>query len=200
MAMASSAVVTALIALALPATAATADEAPGMARTGQAAVPMASGSNEFLNGDSCTSGTFCMAVGDFTLNGHTPALSEMLSGAKWVAEPVPSPSLGLDIFANEVSCASPASCLFVGEHWAGRGAVADLAEAWNGSSWRIVSDTSPAGKAFSGLNDVACPTISFCLAVGFDGSGNHNQDTAFTWTNGSTWRATALARPSSGGG
>lgn len=190
-----SAVVSALIALAFPATAAFAYEGPGMARIGQVASPMAAGSNDFLNSDSCTSSTFCMAVGDFNLNGHTPAMSETLHGSKWVAESVPSPSHGSDIFANEVSCASPTSCLFVGDHRAGRGAAADLAEAWNGTSWQIVSDTGPTGSAFSGLNNVACPTTSFCLTVGLAGRGKTNQDTSFTWTNGSTWKKIAVPHP-----
>jgi hypothetical protein len=156
---------------------------------------MAAGSNEFLNSDSCTSSSFCMAVGDFTLNGHTPAMSETLKNGKWVAESVPSPSHGSDIFANEVSCASSASCLFVGDHRAGKGAASDLAEVWNGSSWKIVSDTGPTGSTFSGLNDVACPTISFCLTVGLAGRGTSNQDTSFTWTNGKTWRKVAVPHP-----
>lgn len=127
------AVITALLALA--ATAATASPVPLTARTGQAGSPAAGGSNDFFNGDSCASSTFCMAVGGFSLNGHSPGLSELLSHGRWIAKRVPSPAHGINMFANEVSCASPASCLFVGDHFAGqRGPIANLAEAWNGSS------------------------------------------------------------------
>src|SRR5262249_27164566 len=146
---------TALLALALPATAAIASTGPWLAPAG-AASPMVGGSNDNFNSDSCTSNAFCMAVGNYNLNGHTPALSEMFNGVNWVAAPIPSPSIGLNVFANEVSCASPASCLFVGTHWGRRPAAsANLAEAWNGSSWRIVTATGPAGTTFSGLGDVA---------------------------------------------
>lgn len=158
---------------------------------------MAGGSNDYFNGDSCTSSSFCMAVGAFHLNGHTPGLSEVLSGGSWVAESVPSPSRGVNIFANEVSCASPTSCLFVGDHWARqRGPFANLAEAWNGSSWRIVTARGPAGTGISALDDVACPTTRFCLAIGFAGTHRHFQDTAYTWKNGSTWRQIRVPRPS----
>jgi hypothetical protein len=168
---------------------------PTVARTAQDASPAAGGSNDFLNSDSCTSSTFCMAIGNRNLNGHTPALSEMLSRGRWVAVSVPSPSRGLDTFANEVSCASATSCLFVGQHAVGQGAPSNLAEAWNGSAWRIVTSTSPAGAATSGLFDVACPTTSFCLAVGSAGPARTFQDAAYTWTNGATWRQITVPHP-----
>src|ERR1700722_18027812 len=132
---------------------------PQFLRAGSADSPEAGGSDDFLNGDSCTSSTFCMAVGAHTLNGHTPGMSAMLRGTSWVAQPVPSPSHGANVFANEVSCASATNCLFVGAHYAGpHSNDANLAEAWNGTSWRIVAHTGPAGAKFSLLSDVACPT------------------------------------------
>jgi len=191
-----STVATALLALAPPATAATASTGPRMARASAVASPAVGGSNDYLNGDSCTSSTFCMAVGAFHLSGHSRGLSETLSGGNWVANSVPSPSGGVNIFANEVSCASPSRCLFVGDHWATRrGPFANLAEAWNGSSWRIVTAKGPAGAAISALDDVACPAARFCLAIGFAGSRLHFQDTAYTWKNGTTWRRIAVPRP-----
>lgn len=191
----SSTLITAL--LALPATVATASTTgPLMARPGAAISPMVGGSNDFFNSDSCTSGMFCMAVGGFTLNGHNPGLSQMLSGGHWVSESVPSPSQGVNIFANEVSCASPSRCLFVGEHFAGQhGPTSNLAEAWNGSSWQIVTATGPAGAAFSGLDDVACPTTRLCLVVGFAGPARTFQNTAYTWKNGTTWQRIAVPHP-----
>lgn len=190
----SSTVITALSAL--PASAATASPVPLMARAGVAVSPLVGGSNDFFNSDSCPSSTFCMAVGDYNLNGLTRGLSEKLSQGRWVTESVPSPARGVNMFANEVSCASSASCLFVGDHFAGqRGPVANLAEAWNGSSWRIVTTTGPAGAAFSALFDVACPTTKFCLAVGFAGPASTSQDAAYTWKDGITWRQIKVPHP-----
>jgi hypothetical protein len=137
-----------------------------------------------------------MAIGTYNSSAITPALSEMFNGSSWVAEPVPSPSSGLNVFANEVSCASPASCLFVGDHWAGKhGLGANLAEAWNGTSWSIVTATGPKGSAFSSLNDVACPTTKFCLVVGTAGAARGSQDAAYTWENGTTLRRIAVPHP-----
>ena len=191
-----SAAATALFALALPATVATASAGPPVARAGQAASSAAAGSNDSFNSDSCTSSTFCMAIGDYNVGRHTPALSEVLKAGRWVARSVPSPVHGRDLFANEVSCASPAHCLFVGDHSARQqGPETNLAEAWNGSSWRIVTATNPPGMAFSLLTDVACPTVSFCLAIGQAGRGSNGQDTAYTWKSGRTWRQISVPRP-----
>jgi hypothetical protein len=120
----------------------------------------------------------------------------MLKGGQWVTEPVPSPSRGVNIFANEASCASPTLCVFVGDHWAGRnGPAANLAELWNGSSWRIVIASGPAGTATSGLDDVACPTTTFCMAIGFAGGSRNYQGTSFSSNDGTTWRRLAMPRP-----
>ena len=189
--------VAACASLALPATAAPASTGPQTAPAGQLSAPTAGGSNDYFNSDSCTSSAFCMAVGGYSQSGHLPGLSEMFSGGSWVAEPVPSPAQGVNVFANEVSCASPASCLFVGDHWAGkRGPAANLAEAWNGSSWRIVATTGPARTSYSFLDDVSCPTTRFCLAIGGAGTVRKFQDTAYTWDNGTTWRRIPVPSPS----
>ena len=108
-----------------------------------------SGTNQDLNTDSCPATTFCMAVGNYDLSGHVPGLSEVLSAGTWIVKPVPSPSRGVNVFANEVSCSSASSCLFVGQHWAGsNGPGTNLAEAWNGSSWRIVTAAWPGWHIF----------------------------------------------------
>jgi hypothetical protein len=194
---------TALLAIALPAAAAT---TPGAAQPSgrvaeatasgrQAASAAASGSDDFFDGNSCVRGGFCMAVGSYTLSGAQVGLSEMLSGGTWTTEPVPSPTTGPNVFGNEVSCTSPTNCLFVGWHWAGKnGRTSNLAEAWNGSSWRIVATAGPAKSTASGLNDVACPTTKFCLVVGNAGPANHYQDTAYTW-NGSTLKRISVPKP-----
>jgi hypothetical protein len=156
-----------------------------------------SGTDHLLNGDSCPTATFCMAVGSYVRGGGVPGLSEVLSGGKWVVKPVPSPSRGSNVFANEVSCSSAKSCLFVGQHWAGtNGNGENLAEAWNGTAWRIVAAAAPSATSFSSLNDVACPTSKFCLAVGDAGtSANHYHDTAYTWVNRTSWRQISVPGP-----
>jgi hypothetical protein len=158
---------------------------------------LSGGTNHALDSDSCPVRTFCMAVGNYLLGGRVPGLSEVLSAGRWVVKPVPSPARGSNVFANEVSCSSATHCLFVGEHWAGsNGLGVNLAEAWNGTSWRIVTTAGPAGTSFSSLNDVACPTSKFCLVVGDAGtSASRYHDLAYTWTNGTSWRRISAPSP-----
>jgi hypothetical protein len=194
----------ALLSSALLATSPASAASPGPAanvsshlRPGSPQAPSVTGTNHALNSDSCPTVSFCMAVGDYDLQGHVPGLSEVLSAGKWVVKHVPSPSLGVNIFANEVSCASASSCLFAGAHWVGtKGADGNLAEAWNGSSWRIVTSGRPAHTTFSSLNDVACPTASFCLVIGDAGtSASKYHNVAYTWMHSSTWRQTPVPDP-----
>jgi hypothetical protein len=161
------------------------------------AAPSITGTNHAFNSDSCPTAAFCMAVGDYNLGGSVPGLSEVLKAGTWTVKPVPSPSLGSNVFANEVSCSSATNCLFVGDHWAGsNGPGANLAEAWNGSAWRIVTTVRAAGTSFSGLNDVACPTSKFCLVIGDGGtSSSQYHDLAYTWTGGTTWRQIPVPPP-----
>jgi len=184
-----------LLGLALPAIAADASARPATVQAGAVASPSVGSSNDYFNSDSCPSITFCIAVGAFTPSRRAVGLSEVLSGGKWVAESVPIPSRAPNVFANEVSCGSATSCLFVGQHYLRGHPASNLAEAWNGLSWRIVTMRNPPFTTFSGLQDVACPTAGFCLAVGLAGTGRRYQDTAYTWKNGKTWKRLAVPRP-----
>lgn len=163
---------------------------------GFSAVPTAGGSDHRLNGDSCPDTTFCMAVGNYHNVDRIPGLSEMLSAGNWVVERVLTPAQGSNVFANEVSCSSATNCLFVGVHWASHGKDSNLAEAWDGSKWQFVTTTRTPGATFSSLNDVACPTASFCLAIGDAGtSAQRYHDTAYTWKNSTTWRQITVPHP-----
>src|SRR5262249_38867463 len=56
-------------------------------------------------------------------------------------------------------------------------------------------DSGPGVTATSGLDDVACPTTRFCMAVGFAGSNRNYQGTAFSSTDGRAWRRLLVPRP-----
>jgi hypothetical protein len=96
-----------------------------------------------LSGVSCSSSTFCAAVG---------TLNEMWNGSAWSIAPG-TPTAGTQI--NGVSCSSPSACIAVG----GSGS-----ESWNGSTWSTV----PVGLfgTSSTLNAVSCTGPSACTAVG----------------------------------
>jgi hypothetical protein len=145
--------------------------------------------NVQLNGVSCASADYCMAVGqgiDKVGANPTDALTELWNGSTWTIEtpgsPFPGkPSGGL----NAVSCVSADYCAAVGELRQGSTyyGVVDL---WNGSTWT-------AEATLSGVKDfssVSCPTTAGCSIT--DGA-----DIAY-WSGGATIATEPLAVPSGG--
>ncbi len=95
-----------------------------------------------LSGVSCTSSTFCAAVG---------TVNEVWNGSAWSV--VPSPAAGSQY--NRVSCTSPSACMAVGSSGS---------ESWNGSVWSSVPIGLPGTDA--ALSAVSCSGASACTAVG----------------------------------
>lgn len=126
--------------------------------------------NGHLTAVSCPSASFCMALG-----GADDWL--VWNGTSWstphpirTLRPSPDPA-----FINWVSCSTASFCT----------AVLSDGEAlhWNGTSWsapqsinpnlanaRGPAATSSNGHPSLGMKSVSCPTASFCVAVGSDGS------------------------------
>ena len=138
--------------------------------------PAGTGYNTFLSGVSCTSASWCMAVGQYDSHG-TLTLTERWNGHIW--QIVPAPGGGL----SAVSCLTPSACLAVG---------GSLAESWDGKTWQVVSPPGPAGLSLAG---VTCTTVSHCVAVGNAGGA----PVAETW-NGARWAQDQVPSPASGGG
>jgi Bacterial Ig domain len=132
--------------------------------------PMSTGVSP-LSSVSCTSPTFCAAVGNATATTY--------DGTSWSA-PVTLPNGG----AEAVSCASASFCVTVGAQ--------GTAVTYNGVSWSAPVDID--GNA--DLTTVSCPTVSFCLAAGTT-FGVVNTPSAVTY-NGTSWSAPIAAPPGRG--
>jgi hypothetical protein len=106
-----------------------------------------------FGGVTCTSASFCVAVGGGPAGVRT--LAERWNGRSWAIQHTPNPSSGGGLAA--VSCTSTIACT----------AVADLGAAmrWNGTKWTI-QPTPSTGSAGSLLNTVACTSASSCTAAG----------------------------------
>ena len=118
---------------------------------------------------SCLSPASCQAVG-MSLQGRL--VVARWDGRTWQAEPIPRPpGQPQAITLAGVSCASARFCMAVGDYSSGAGARPSpafrdrtLAEAWDGSRWRIVHTASPASR--SALRGVSCTSPRACVAVG----------------------------------
>ena len=119
-----------------------------------------------LQSVSCTSASFCMAVGY-----ASGPLAESWDGKAWKKQVTGLKGGEL----KGVSCASSTECIAVG--------VGNSITRWNGTEWKSLSLPEKI-EAPVDLKDVSCPTASFCMAVGKAGPSG----TTFTMTwNGTKW-------------
>ena len=155
------------------------------------------GINEF-SAVSCTSGRACTAVGSHAASLSSPSftLAERWNGANWRIQPTILPKGAEGSAFSGVSCASATACTAVGQAFekAARRSV-NLAEAWNGTSWRVQAIPTPKGSTDGILRAVSCTSSNACTAVGFyDNAAGQVLAVAERW-NGKAWRIQALPKP-----
>lgn len=137
-----------------------------------------------LQGVSCPTTTFCVAVGSSNLQ----TLVETFNGTSWTITPSPDTSTSDQDLLEGVSCTSPSFCVAAGYSLtpAVSGSQKTLIETWDGSSWSIT--TSPnvvsSDAAENLLRGVSCSSPSFCVAVGGE------TDTLIETFDGTSWSVT----------
>ena len=153
--------------------------------------------NEF-SAVSCSSATACTAVGSHAASLSSPGftLAPRWNGTSWRIQHTILPQGAASSTFTGVSCASPAACTAVGAaiNKKSRRGV-NLAEAWNGTNWRVQATPSPKRSTGSSLFAVSCTSASGCTAVGdYDTAAGLVLALAERW-NGTAWRIQPLARP-----
>jgi hypothetical protein len=141
--------------------------------------PTGSNTEIELNGISCTSASFCIAVGRVFKSGGDQILTEKWNGSTWTE--LTSPAMGPDAFVdiNGVSCKSTTFCMAVG--WFTDEPSEAFAMKWNGTSWAVETVPNDGDTEDNILESVSCPTTTFCIAV-----GNGPGQLIDRW-NGTTW-------------
>jgi hypothetical protein len=141
----------------------------------------AGASSTVLNQVSCTSATFCEAVGSYetqTANQTLP-IAATWNGTSWHLQSAPRPAGDESAQLNVVSCTSTTFC----EAWGGSGSGStgqDFAGQWNGRSWKL--QAVPSGST---VLAVSCVSATYCEAGGYV---TPDVATAWVW-NGSKWVA-----------
>ncbi|MDQ1478717.1 MAG: hypothetical protein QOE62_3946 [Actinomycetota bacterium] len=155
------------------------------------AFPSPAGGSGDVHDVSCVSSTSCVAAGaedDYV--GAGQAWIQSWNGTKWTA--MAHPSAGRYSSLGDIACPSSAACIAVGLYQPlSSSKLLSLTERWNGTAWSI--SAPPAGGSQSQLEQVSCPTTTFCFAVG------HAVNTSLTplakrW-DGTSWTIVALPRP-----
>ncbi len=160
--------------------------------------PQPGSAGSTINNVSCTSPTFCVAVGDYSNGLRGLSLVETWNGRSWSVTPSPNPASADGIWLNGVSCTSPEFCAAVGVQWInpttgvfnGYTPYRTLIETWNGRAWSITPSPNPGGT-YDYLQGVSCTSQFSCVTVGWDlnGVGMNESDAGSlveSW-NGRTW-------------
>ena len=151
-----------------------------------------------LSAVSCSSGGACTAVGSHTSSPSSPgsALAERWNGKSWVIQPTATVAGATSSELVGVSCPSASACTAVGSAFDTAGSRdVNVAEAWNGKSWRVQAIPDPKGATESTLYAVSCSSASACTAVGvYDNAAGFPRAMAERW-NGMAWRIQAIPQP-----
>ena len=157
-----------------------------------------------LNGIACTAPASCVAVGSYDAKGESLGLIETFSHGTWTPAEAPPPggapgANGTTLWA--VSCATPGSCVAVGEYFLGKNAstTQGLVEEMVNGTWIPAESPLPGNAARTGqtasLLAVACGTPGNCIAAGdYTDSGKH--DLALVETTGVMSKIITSANPS----
>jgi hypothetical protein len=165
----------------------------GSVWTRQTTPPPTAAQQSLLLGVSCTSGSACTAVGDYTdSSGHLLTLGERWNGSSWVEQLTANPSGATFNVLNGVSCATATGCVAVGS--SGTSPSGSLTEVWDGTTWSIKAVPDPSGASGSGLNGVSCTASNACRAVGDYSSGGSELTLAERW-NGKKWTVEPTPNP-----
>jgi hypothetical protein len=151
-----------------------------------------------LYGDSCTSASFCAAVGEYRdATGAQWPLAELWNGSNWSVSAVPPRNPGTGEQLNGVSCTSPSSCVAVGTYTLGND-FEPISEIWNGSTWKLMTPPLPAVANGGFLSGVSCGSSTRCIAVGDYAAGSTVDPLSDIW-NGTKWSFGLPLVPPGGG-
>lgn len=149
-----------------------------------------------LSAVSCPSKSSCVAVGNYyTKPTVGVTLAETWNGHAWRIVPTPDPTGSNDAFLQGVSCPSASACIAAGFWYHGAKGPFTLAEAWNGSTWKLMTVPAPAGATRTWLYGISCRSASACTAVGsYRNKAGATFALAERW-NGTSWRVQSVPRP-----
>jgi len=123
---------------------------------------------DYLEGVSCVSTTFCMAVG-FEVppsGGQNLTLVEVFNGGGWSIVSSPNEPGAADDYLHSVSCMSAGECTAVGTYInIPLDLDGTLVETWNGG-FLSIRPSPNASTYLNSLEAVSCISRSFCGAVG----------------------------------
>ena len=158
---------------------------------------------------ACPAAGSCVAVGNYDdASGHLQGLIETQSGGTWTAETAPTsnltPAAGSNpsVYFYAVSCPAAGSCVAVGSYDDASFNQYGLIETLSNGTWTSTTapmstlSPAPATDPFVSLTGLACPTTSWCVAIGAYNDSSPSQDGLIETLSSGNW--TAQTAPLSG--
>jgi uncharacterized protein YktA (UPF0223 family) len=140
-----------------------------------------------LNGVSCTSSSFCMAVGTYSTGQYSYTLGEEWNGKEWANIGTYFPPSATHTSLKGVRCTSTTFCMATGSYSTGTGQYSyTLGEEWNGKEWVNITTFIPKTAVNSELDAVSCTATTFCMATGTYSTGQYSYTLGEEW-NGKEW-------------
>lgn len=116
---------------------------------------------------SCGGPGSCMLVGAHYRSARSPVLlAETWNGSRWAIAASANPAGATASALGDVACVATAFCMTVGQEVLRSGRTQAITRAWNGHAWGPVTVPAPPRARLSELGGLACPTTTFCMAVG----------------------------------
>jgi hypothetical protein len=122
------------------------------------------------------------------------------NGSSWTARKAPLPAgaatgAAANTYLSSVACPSSTSCVAVGGYTDAAQHQQGLLLTRSGTSWTAVRAPRPAGAETVGVESVACPAVSSCVAAGgYLDSSSHSFGLLF-YGHGSSWKALKVPLP-----
>jgi len=156
-------------------------------------------------GVECVAAAQCFSAGGAIWTAAVRPLVENWNGKAWAVSKAIQPRGSFAANLDEVRCTGASHCVSIGLEATGLEApTIGFSEIWNGRAWKVeVLPVPPEIDHYPnsvGLNDIACPTASDCVAVGGAtprSSGLSLPTPLIEKWNGSKW-AIAMTRSTSG--
>jgi hypothetical protein len=159
---------------------------------------------------SCTSATYCVAIGRYTrATGGPIGLVETLSGATWTQSippfpPNAAPPPAQDIGFGDIVCFAAGSCVATGFFKSTSGGYPAMEATLSGGTWTAAQLPSapgmaPSAHATTDITAFTCTSPTFCVAVGEGKSATTQTVGLIDVLSGTTWTSTIAPEPPNAG-
>jgi hypothetical protein len=143
---------------------------------------------------STTRGVYCVSASGCLLVGTQAGVSSDELAASWNGTSFTGLTPSSPTSELYGTTCSPTLCWAVGSDYAIPSTPTPHAEYYDGTNWTTTSTPAPSGALYSELDRVACPTSSFCAAVGWYDTGG-TAVALIEHYNGTSWSVVTPTLP-----